>query len=67
MNRTQALEEVTIIEHAIFNVNFAAGKMQELTHEKHFRKSFIDALNLLDIELTVAKANLSKYEKGIVK
>ena len=58
----KAQKAVLLVEHAIFNVTFAAKEEQKITHSKHFDTHYQEALDRLDVKLTGARAYLSRIE-----
>lgn len=58
----KAQKAVLLVEHAIFNVKFAANEERKITHAKHIDKHYVDALDRLDLKLTGARAYLTRIE-----
>lgn len=58
----RAQRQLALVEHAIFNVRFAASEEQKLTHSKHIDPYYIEALDRLDVKLTGVRAYLSRVE-----
>lgn len=58
----KAQREVLLVEHAIFNVKFAADEEKKMTHAKHIDKHYVEALDRLGVKLTGARAYLTRIE-----
>lgn len=58
----KAQQAVLLVEHAIFNVKFAAEEEKKMTHAKHIDQHYVEALDRLDVKLTGARAYLTRIE-----
>ena len=58
----KAQQAVLLVEHAIFNVKFAAEEERKITHAKHIDQFYAEALDRLDVKLTGARAYLTRIE-----
>ena len=52
----KAQRKLDLVEHAIFNVKFAAEEERKITHAKHIDFFYQEALDRLDVKLTGARA-----------
>lgn len=52
----KAKHQVLLVEHAIFNVKFAADEERKITHTKHIDPYYQEALDRLNVKLTGARA-----------
>lgn len=52
----KAQRQLDLIEHAIWNVKFAAEEERKITHAKHIDPLYQKVLDDLDIKLTGARA-----------
>jgi hypothetical protein len=57
-----AKQRLSLTEHAIFNVKFAANEERKLTHAKHIDKFYVEALDRLEVKLCGDRAYLSRVE-----
>ena len=63
MNELEMAKKVVeLVEHAIWNVRFAAEEERKLTHAKHIDEHYREALERLDVKLTGANAYLKRVE-----
>jgi hypothetical protein len=58
----KAKKQVLLVEHAIFNVKFAAEEERKITHSKHIDTYYQEALDRLDVKITGARAYLGRIE-----
>jgi hypothetical protein len=58
----RAKKQLLLVEHAIFNVKFAAEEERKITHNKHIDRYYAEALDRLDVKLTGARAYLGRIE-----
>jgi hypothetical protein len=58
----RAKQQVLLVEHAIFNVKFAAEEERKITHAKHIDQYYAEALDRLDVKLTGVRAYLGRIE-----
>jgi hypothetical protein len=58
----RAKKQLLLVEHAIFNVKFAAEEERKITHAKHIDQYYVEALDRLDVKLTGARAYLGRIE-----
>ena len=58
----KAQQAVLLVEHAIFNVKFAAEEERKITHARHIDQFYAEALDRLDVKLTGARAYLTRIE-----
>ena len=58
----KAQKAVMLVEHAIFNVKFAAEEEKKMSHAKHIDQHYVEALDRLDVKLTGARAYLTRIE-----
>jgi hypothetical protein len=52
----KAQQQLDLIEHAIWNVKFAAEEERKITHARHIDPYYQEALDRLDVKLTGARA-----------
>jgi len=58
----KAQKSLDLIEHAIFNVTFAANEERKMTHAKHIDKYYVEALGRLEVKRVGASAYLSRMQ-----
>ncbi len=58
----KAQRQLDLIEHAIWNVKFAAEEERKITHAKHIDPFYAEALDRLDVKLTGARAYAYRIE-----
>jgi hypothetical protein len=58
----KAQKSLDLVEHAIFNVKFAANEERKITHAKHIDTYYIEALDRLGVKLVGARAYLSRVQ-----
>lgn len=58
----KAQQRLALVEHAIWNVKFAAEEERKITHAKHLDQYYVEALDRLGVKLTGARAYLTRIE-----
>lgn len=58
----KAQKQVLLVEHAIFNVQFAAEEERKITGNPHIDQYYADALDQLAVKLASAQADLGRVE-----
>lgn len=61
-NLEKAQKTLALIEHAIFNVKFAAEEEQKITHTKHIDPHYQEALDRLEVKRVGAEVYLKRVE-----
>lgn len=58
----KAQKAVDLVDHAIFNLNFAAEEERKMTHAKHIDQYYYEALVRLGVKKVGAEAYLSRIQ-----